>query len=171
MGADAVMLSGETAVGAHPALVVATMARILVAAEQDPSAPYAGGARMRGPDAHEERPDEEVVRAAVALARATRAEAIVVFTRTGASAVRLSKERPEAPIHAFAPEDDVCRRLALAWGVRPHRLAVTGSTDDVAAEVRATLRGRLSPGARAVLVMGGPEDPAGATTLIRLVTA
>jgi pyruvate kinase len=171
-GADAVMLSAETAVGAHPVLVVETMARILAEAEKDPDAPYAGDARLAPPESRQGRPDQHVVRAAVSLAEETGARAIVVVTRTGSSAVRLSKERPRAEVHAFAPADAVCRRLSLAWGVRARRLPGNAGTDAVARSVLATLReaGDLGPRDRAVLVMGGPGDPAGATTLIRLLT-
>jgi pyruvate kinase len=127
---------------------------------------------MTPPGTRRGRPDEHVVRAAVALARDTRASAIVVFTRTGASAVRLSKERPEAPIHAFAPADAVCRRLAMAWGVRARRLPAGKSTDAVVSQVAQHLRDSagLAAGSRAVLVMGGAADPAGATTLVKLLT-
>ncbi len=87
------------------------------------------------------------------------------------SAQRLSKERPHARIHAFAPTDDVCRRLALCWGVRAKRLPGGRSTDSIVARVSSVLRESegLSVGARAVLVMGGAQDPAGATTLIKLL--
>jgi pyruvate kinase len=170
-GADAVMLSGETAVGVHPVRVVETMARVLGEAEKDPQAPYAGSPRMPVLGSRRGRPDEHVVHAAVTLAREARAEAIVVFTRTGASAVRLSKERPAAPIHAFAPTDEVCRRLALAWGVRAQRLPAGRGTDALLRGVVPRLKEEgLAPGARAVLLMGGADDPAGATTLIKLMT-
>ncbi len=170
-GADAVLLSGETAVGEHPVLVVETLDRILASAEADAHAPYAESAHppkiLRG------RPDQHVVHAAVTLAQATEARAVVVFTRSGQSAVRLSKERPEAAIHAFASSAEVCRRLALAWGVEARRLPASGGTDAVVAEVTRRLRreGALARGDRAVLVMGAAKDPAGATTLIKLLTS
>jgi pyruvate kinase len=171
-GADAVMLSQETAIGAHPVLAVETMARILTAAEADPHAPYAGGPGMVAPGAARGRPDQHVVRAAVGLARDTGAQALVVFTRTGKSAVRMSKERPSAPIVAFASSDAVCRQLALAWGVRTRPMPIGRSTDEVVAQVARQLREEvgLAPGSRAVLAMGGAGDPAGATTLVKLLT-
>ncbi len=166
-GADAVMLSAETAVGEHPVLAVETMERILRAAESDDHALHAVV-----PTSLPGRPDQHVVHAAVTLAEETQADAIVVFSRSGASAVRLSKERPRAPIYAFAPKDDVCRRLSLAWGVHPRRLPAGRSTDAVVEKVLERLRtdGGLAPGARAVLVMGGAKDPAGATSLIKLLS-
>jgi pyruvate kinase len=113
-----------------------------------------------------------VVRAAVGLARDTGAEALVVFTRTGKSAVRMSKERPAAPIYAFAATDEVCRRLALAWGVRARRIPAGNTTDQIVSAVAEHLRKveGLRSGARAVLAMGGTGDAAGATTLVKLLT-
>lgn len=172
-GADGVMLSAETAIGAHPAFVVETMADILRAAEEDPSAPYAGGVWFSPLPSSSGRPDQHVVQAAVSLARVTGAVAIVVFSRQGLSAVRLSKERPRARIHAFASTDEVCRRLTLAWGVRPQKLPATRETDDIFQFVKADMHktGGLEPGERVVLVMGSAKDPAGSTTLIKLFTA
>jgi pyruvate kinase len=171
-GTDAVMLSGETAVGAHPAHVVATMDRILKAAEQDPHCPYAGDPSHPCPAADPARPDRLVVRAAVRLAQDARAAAVVVFTRGGQSARRMAKERPRAPIYAFAHEVDVLRGLQLSWGVRPRILTEHAARGRIVAAVRANLRrdGILKPGERVVLVMGAKDDPTGTTTLIRLLT-
>ena len=171
-GADAVMLSAETAVGAHPVLVVETMARILLEAEHDPDAPLFGSARLAPPGASGGRPDQAVVRAGVALAHESGAQGLAVFTRTGASAQRLSLERPAMPIFAFAPEEATCRRLALAWGVRPRLLAASNDSDALVDQLRAALRasGEVPVGARVVLLMGAPGDVAGATTVVRLVT-
>lgn len=171
-GTDAVLLSGETAVGEHPVLAVTTLDRILTSAEEDDHAPYAGGALWTPPTSAAGRPDQHVVHAAVQLARTTEARAIVVFTRSGQSAMRLAKERPRATIHAFAPSAAVCRRLTLAWGVEARRMPGGSGTDAIVRAVTRRLRteGALTPGDRAVLVMGGAKDPAGATTLIKLLT-
>jgi len=171
-GTDAVMLSGETAVGVHPVLAVQTMERVLKSTESDPHALYAGSGRLPPPLSSPDRPDQHVVHAAVMLAVETKARAIVVFSRTGASAVRLSKERPRAQIHAFTGREAVCRRLSLAWGVHPLPVPAGGSTDAVMKHVLDRLRTSkaLQPGDRAVLVMGSRQDPAGATTLIKLLT-
>lgn len=171
-GTDAVMLSGETAVGAHPAHVVATMNRIVAAAEADPHCPFAGDPRLPGPDADAARPDRLVVRAAVRLAMDAAAAAVVVFTRGGHSARRLAKERPRAPVYAYARDADVVRGLRVAWGVRPRLLVARGSTDELLRAVVRDVRreARLRPGDRVVLVLGGPDDPEGTTTLVKLVT-
>ena len=171
-GSDAVMLSGETAVGAHPATVVETMDRILVAAEADPHCPYAGDPRIPGPAADPRRPDRLVVRTAVRLATEAAAAAVVVFTRGGHSARRIAKERPRAPVYAYAPDLGVMRGLLLSWGVRPRHLPARRSTDETIRAVLASLRREegLSRGDRVVLAMGGAEDPAGTTSLVKLLT-
>ncbi len=171
-GADGVLLSSETAVGVHPAHAVATLDRILASAEADAHAPYAGASGRAVLDSLPGRPDQHVVHAAVLLAEETGAEAIVVFTRGGASAIRLSKERPRARIHAFSPDAAVCRQLALAWGVCAENLPAGRGTDAVVERARRRLceHTELVPGDRAVLVMGSAQDPEGATTLIKLLT-
>jgi pyruvate kinase len=171
-GTDAVMLSGETAVGDHPALVVETMNRILLAAEADPHCPFSGDPRRPAPVADPSRPDRLVVRAAVRLADDVGAAAVVVFTRGGQSARRLAKERPRAPIYAFAAEESVARGLLLSWGVRPRRMPAGRTTDARLRGVLARLRKaeHLRRGARVVLVMGGAGDPAGTTSLVKLLT-
>ncbi len=170
-GADGVMLSAETAIGRHPALAVRTMDRILAAAEGDPHAPYADTPGFVPPDRSAGRPDRQVVRAAVGLAAAVGAAAIVVLTREGASAFRLSKERPRTPIVAYAPRDAVMRRLSLAWGVVARRLP-GGRTSDARIDAVAERLRRdegLASDATVVVVMGGPTDPAGTTTSIKLL--
>ena len=114
-GTDAVMLSGETAVGKHPVesvrrmgSIAATTEDVLYPFERPVRPPPASG----GPLAH------VAARMAAQAARETGAKAIVVFTLSGASAAAVSDERPRAPIVAFTPDVDVVRRLSLYWGVR-----------------------------------------------------
>lgn len=164
-GVDAVMLSGETAVGCDPVRVVRTMNALLLEAERDPLAPYAGGS-ARPPGTAAGGDDAHVARAAVELATRAGAFAIAVYTRSGASALRLSKERPRAQIHAFVPDEALVRRLSMAWGVSPQTLK---RRDTVSICARLREDPAYTPGRAAVLVMGGPEDPAGSTSVIRLL--
>lgn len=174
-GADAVMLSAETAVGRHPALVVETMAAILREAEHDPDAPVFGHPALVAPQPPSGHPDQAVVRAGVSLAREAGAKAIAVYTRTGASALRISSERPTAPVYAFTPDAATCRRLALAWGVRAQVLAPQPAgplgSDLLVERVREALRAsdEIPPGSRVVALLGAPGDAAGTTSVIRLL--
>lgn len=109
-GADALMLSGETAVGEHPIEVVATMSRIIEVAERDgayPPIPADGTDR-----------DDAVARAAVDVAARIGARSIAVFTESGSTAQRVARCRPRTPVVAFTPERAVGCRLALTWGVQ-----------------------------------------------------
>src|SRR5579859_1214867 len=115
-GSDAVMLSAETATGRHPLLVLNMMNRIVRAAESaDVVTAHIGRARDDRPQGYA----AAVTHAARVLAEDLEATAIVGVTRTGLTAELLSRGRARVPIFAFSPDDEVCRRLALWWGVSP----------------------------------------------------
>ncbi len=143
-GTDAVMLSGETAVGDHPIRVVETMARIV--RDIEVSDEYAESREQRVPPAADTRTDA-LSRAARYLARDVEARAIVAATESGYTARKVAKYRPAMPIIAVTADESVRRRLALLWGVRPRHLpfdhddgsrlierAATAAIDDGAAE-------------------------------------
>jgi pyruvate kinase len=113
-GTDAVMLSGETAVGRHPTLVLNMMDRIVRAAEgSDVMPPRTGHNRADLPSGYA----AGVIHAARVLAEDLKASAIVAISRTGLTAELLSCSRAGVPIYAFTPDVEVARRLALWWGV------------------------------------------------------
>jgi pyruvate kinase len=115
-GTDAVMLSGETAVGDHPVRVVETMTRIIDDVEA--SEEYAESREHRVPPPSGARTDA-IARSARYLARDVDAEAVVTVTESGYTAHRVAKYRPEMPIVAVTPDARVRNRLALLWGVTP----------------------------------------------------
>jgi pyruvate kinase len=114
-GADAIMLSGETAVGAHPILAAEAAARIIRLCEERGSPYFAPGAAWSvDGDA------EALVFAAAALARADRnVQGIACYTRSGRTARMLAALRPDVPIFAFSPDPAVVGRLAVVHGVVP----------------------------------------------------
>ena len=113
-GTDAVMLSAETATGRHPLLVLRMMDRIVRAAESA-ERPHVGAGRDERPRGYA----AAVTHAARVLAEDLDARAIVSVTRSGLTAELLSRQRAQVPIYAFSPDLDVCRRLALWWGLAP----------------------------------------------------
>lgn len=115
-GTDAVMLSGETAIGAHPLQCVRMMDRIAVEAETLVVA--ANPASLRDDEPRRARPiTEAVTRGTIAAAEYLQADLIVVATVTGRTALALSRMRGKVPILALTDRDDVARRMCLYWGV------------------------------------------------------
>ena len=116
-GADAVMLSGETAIGAYPIEAVSVMARIIDRAQATASLEDPGDFRERRVES------QAVARAACRMAGDLNAKAIVVLTSSGVTAHRVSRHRPDAPVVALTSSPEVARQMNLWWGVLP---VVTG---------------------------------------------
>jgi len=156
-GTDAVMLSGETAAGRYPVESVRMMVRIIQAAEQGEIERLAGYVR-REELGQTIDPTEAVARAAAGTVGVVSAQAIAVFSRSGRSALQVSKCRPHASILAFTPLESTRRRLALFWGVVPRLLPELDTIDEMIREVdRALLRLHLaSPGDTILMVAGAP---------------
>ncbi|WP_242355778.1 MULTISPECIES: pyruvate kinase [Anaeromyxobacter] len=164
-GADAVMLSAESASGRFPVNAVQMMDRIVREAETSPSTTGVFDV-PRGPA-----PFNLVTSAAACeAAEAAGAVAICCFTLSGTTARLLSHFRPRVPIIAFSPDQSIRRRLALYWGVVPRIMEPVKSADLMAELVSDRLleEGVVSPGDRVVLVHGSPLGITGATNSIRL---
>jgi pyruvate kinase len=166
-GADAVMLSAETSVGAHPAHTVATMGRIVEAAEdalgqQAPS--WVVEDEQAGVNA-------AVAAAACDLGRRIGAKALCCFTRTGDTALRLARQRSPLPLVVFAHDDAVRARLAFSWGIESAVLAPATTAETMPAEVRRglTSMGMCDPGSRVVVVSGSRTGVAGCTDSVRVL--
>lgn len=152
-GADAVMLSGETAVGAYPVMAVDIMQRIIIRAET--ALPYAGLLEERRQWIAGGRV-EAVCLAACELALQLLATTIVTPTESGFTASQVSRFRPRQPILAPTPSERVARRLTLYWGVYPSMVGVHGGVEEVfaAAEEVARNAGLLPAGSTAVVTAG-----------------
>jgi pyruvate kinase len=117
-GTDAVMLSGETAIGAHPTQCVRMMDRI--ASEAETLVEPANFSDVRDDETRRARPiTEAVTRGTIAAAEYLHADLMVVATVTGRTALALSRMRSKVPILAFTDREDVARRMCLYWGVTP----------------------------------------------------
>ena len=116
-GTDAVMLSGETAVGDHPVRVVETMSNIVSRVESTDE--YAETVEQRVPTATDGSRTEALARSARYLSRDIGASAVVAASESGYTARKAAKFRPPVPIVATTPDDRVRRQLALVWGVTP----------------------------------------------------
>jgi pyruvate kinase len=149
-GVDAIMLAGETAVGAHPARAVQALDAIIRDVETSPSAEAAAVLFEDSGHGHE----QGLCEAAVALATRTEAKAIVAVTRRGDTARRLSALRPRAPIIATTDRDDTARRLTLYWGVVPVCAGIGENVDAARTLIRDELigRGLVAAGGTVVIV-------------------
>jgi pyruvate kinase len=162
---DAVMLSGETAVGRHPAHVLATMDRIVCAAES---------AAVSAPVAPARRPADDVAgavsRAVCDLARDLDLAAIVTVTQSGATARAVAAHRPAVPVLAAAPDARIARRLALVWGVQPTVIGPYETIDEMihAAAEAARASGLARPGDLIAVTGGVAVHVAGSTDLIQV---
>jgi pyruvate kinase len=161
-GADAVMLSAETSVGAYPVQAVATMAQIIVAAEQDwPFTALAEPPETTG---------GAIARAAGEVGAAVGARALVAFTMTGDTARRLARCRSPIPLLAFTTEAATRSQLALTWGAEPFLVPPVEHTDDMVRQVEVALRdiGRCAQGDLVVIVAGSPPGTPGSTNAMRV---
>ena len=166
-GADAVMLSAESASGQYPIEAVTTMNRIAEEVERDPlyrriienqrQAPEATGA-------------DAIAVAARDIAETLDLKAIVAWTSSGSTAFRIARERPEPPILALTPNRETARRLAIVWGVHA---VVTKDADDVDDMARrackfANREGFSHEGDRVIIVAGVPFGTPGTTNMVRI---
>jgi pyruvate kinase len=169
-GADALMLSAESAVGGWPREAVSMMDAIIRRVETDPLWPSLMRAE-HGPDADED--VDALIAAATRAAEARSTACLVAYTTTGVTARRLARERPTHPILAITPDGAVARRLGLVWGLEP-RVAdqprgITAMTDE-AAHMAADL-GLAAAGARILIIAGPPMGAPGAANLLRITHA
>jgi pyruvate kinase len=166
-GADAVMLSAETAAGQYPIEAVTIMARIVRRVEDDEG--YRETRASLRPQAEHNSADA-IASAARQVAETIGAKAIAAFTSSGATAVRIARERPEAPILGLAATIGVARRLALVWGVAPVEIGQTTTMTETV--VRATniaqRKGFAVKGDEIVVVAGVPFGQAGTTNSLRV---
>ncbi|WP_435179964.1 pyruvate kinase [Halorussus sp. AFM4] len=152
-GTDAVMLSGETAIGDDPVRVVETMDRIVREVEASPE--YEEVQEQRVPAADDARTDA-LARSARYLARDIGASAIVAASESGYTALKISKFRPPVPVVATTPNDDVRRQLALSWGVNAEYTPVAEGVDTIIEDaVQAALDAGVAESGDTVVVVSG----------------
>lgn len=169
-GADAVMLSAESASGQYPLEAVRIMDRILQQTEADPHHEDVMAASRASVHAGTCDKADAVGAAVSDVARRLGAAAAVAYTSSGYSALRIAKERPGVPIIGMTPLTATARRLALVWGVHAVVCADVSSVaemSDVACET-ARAQSFASPGQVLVIAAGMPFGTSGTTNLIRI---
>lgn len=161
-GADAVMLSEETASGQHPVAAVHYMSLIARSVEKNyPHAFYLKMPPQRGTA-------ESVANVACLLAKNIDAAAIVATTRSGSTAAQIARYRPAQPIVALSPDERTVRRLALYWGCRPTFLDNIEDTDEMVEGAAAAVlqKGHVQKGDKLVITAGRPIWAEGTTNML-----
>ena len=166
-GADAVMLSAETAAGAYPVEAVAMMDRILAEVERDALYrvyldAFHASARPTSADA--------ITQAAAQMAHTLNSACIVTYTTSGATALRAARERPDHPILGLITRMPTARKLTIAWGIHPVFTEDARDLDEMVEKARhfARSEGFASPGSSIVITAGLPFGTPGATNLLRV---
>jgi pyruvate kinase len=163
-GADAVMLSGETSVGAYPILAVQTMARIIESTEDH-------GLELMASFTWKSKTRSGIVcRAARDVAEAIDAKYMVAFTQSGESARRMARYRSHIPVIACSPDPVVRNQLALSWGIETFHVPMVRHTDEMVLELdKAVLANELlKEGDPVVIVAGSPPGIRGSTNALRI---
>ncbi|KAF1853647.1 hypothetical protein Lal_00030986 [Lupinus albus] len=166
-GADAIMLSAESASGDYPVEAVSTMASIASTVEQDPhysNIIYAQRAQPEPTGA------DAISLAARQIAETLKLSAIVTYTSSGTTGLRAARERPQVPIIALSPIIQTARRLSVVWGLH---CVVTGDASDLDDMVNRACRivvseGFGKPGDRIIISAGVPLGTPGATNMVRI---
>jgi pyruvate kinase len=167
-GADAVMLSAESAAGAWPVESVAMMDAIARSVEGDPG--YF--ARLHFTETHSDPTTADALSdAAREIAITVGAKAVVCFTLSGSTARRVSRERPGVPILVLTPKTETARRLGLLWGAHSVKTRDVASFEEMVDKAkRMTLRHSLAKGGDRIIVMAGvPFGTPGSTNVLHVV--
>ncbi|MGL4197264.1 MAG: pyruvate kinase [Allorhizobium sp.] len=166
-GADAIMLSAESASGQYPVEAVATMASIAETVEREPHYPGIIYAQRAQPEATGA---DAISLAARQIAETLRLQAIVCYTSSGNTGLRASRERPEVPIIALSPVIQTARRLSVVWGLH---CVVSSEPTDLDEMVNGACRivveeGFGKPGDRIIISAGVPLGTPGSTNMLRI---
>jgi pyruvate kinase len=169
-GTDAVMLSGETAVGKYPIQSIEMMNAIACQAESS-MREYGHWSGVFEPESGQD-DTYFMTQAARELAHDRNVEAIAVFTKSGRTALLMSKTRPDVPILAFTPEAEAYNRMGLYWGVYPYHVPQRKNIEDMLESVEKEMvaSSTITPGQQVVLICGFPVHAVRPTNLALLYT-
>ena len=168
-GADAVMLSAETAAGAWPVEAVTIMDRIARQVEHDPTFRQRIHILQTRPDPTT---SDALAQACASIAEALPIEGIIVFTGSGSTARRVARERPSVPMLVLTPSLKTARRMALLWSAHAVHSKDIGSFEEMIAKGKrmALRQGFGGAGSRLITLCGVPFGTPGATNLLHVVT-
>jgi pyruvate kinase len=168
-GADAVMLSAESASGQYPREAVATMNRIAEAVESEGIYPSIIEAQRAAPEATGA---DAIAEATRDVAETLELKVICAWTSSGSTGLRIARQRPRSAILALTPHEGVARRLAVVWGLYPIVTDDARDERDMADRAcrHAYIEGFAGEGERIIVVAGVPFGTPGATNNLRIAT-
>ena len=166
-GADAIMLSAESAAGKYPVEAVSMMDAISVQVERDPTYPSIINAQRSPPEATGA---DAISAAARQIAETLNLSAIITYTASGTTGLRAARERPQVPIIALSPVVATARRLSLVWGTHCVVTEDASDLDDMVDRAcRITFEEHFGrPGDRVIVTAGVPLRTPGATNMLRI---
>ena len=166
-GADAVMLSAESAAGDFPFEAVSTMDKIATQVEQDPNYQNIIHAQRTEPEATGA---DAISAAARQIAETLKLAAVVCYTTSGATGLRAARERPNSPLIVLSPVVSTARRLALAWGLHCVVSVDAANEDDMVDRACSISfsEGFAKPGQRVIVTAGVPFGTPGSTNMLRI---
>jgi pyruvate kinase len=166
-GADAVMLSAESAAGQYPVEAVKMMDCIIGEVERDPNSRVMNDAAR--PEPGRNMPDA-ICGALREVASLLDLAAAVTYTTSGSTSLLAARERPAAPIVSMAPSPSIARRLTLVWGVHSVQVDKVGDIDDMIARARKTVKDEaIARDGDVIAITGGtPFGVSGTTNLLKL---
>lgn len=163
-GSDAVMLSGETAIGKYPVKAVSMMRRIALATENSSHYNFSFQQQKKKVG-----PTEAIVRSAVNIARDLKAKYILVFSFTGNTAMKISKYRPLCPVFAFTSQKCIVEKMTPMWGIFPFLVKFTPQTDKMIIEGEELIKKKgLIKSGDLVVIVSGQTPMRGATNMLKL---
>lgn len=165
-GADAVMLSAESAVGDFPCEAVGVMDRVAKRVEAEPNYMQEAGTMVNA----NARTEDAITAAARQVAGDIDACAIVTFTSSGSTALRAARERPKPPILTLTPKLEIARRMAIVWGLHTIKTKDVGSFEEMIGKSKrmAIRSGLAQSGDRIVVTAGVPFGTPGATNVLHI---
>ena len=166
-GADAVMLSGETAIGRYPVRTVKVMAKIIT--ETEKVLPYELILHEKSEQVTDQT-DDAISYAACHMSQRLRVACIIAYSSSGSTALRVSKYRPKVPILAITPNSKIARRLVLSWGIEPHLVTEPINADmmfqEAAKLAHKTALAKI--GELVVITAGIPTGSPGSTNVVKV---
>ena len=166
-GADAVMLSGETSVGKHPALVIKTMSNIIKKVEEYDGIYNHNMEAMHRPDRFV---SDNICESGVGIAKAVDAKAIITMTHSGYTAFKIASRRPKSKVYLFTSNRSILNMVNLIWGVKGFYYDDQSSTDKTIADIQAILtrEGLLKEKDYYITITSMPIKEKGMTNTIKL---